>query len=101
MKIPKNKAYAFWGYDKFPFLHCGKVTSIDKGCAYTEDYGNFAFVVDFYMDEKSGSDLQDDLHEMMLEYQQEIAEVRTKHHNILRKRLKKDGLKIPTWVNLK
>jgi hypothetical protein len=40
MKIPKNKQYAFWSHDRFPYCLGGTVIEITKTRAVeTEEYG--------------------------------------------------------------
>lgn len=44
-KIPKNKQFAFWKYDRFPYCLGGEVTEIIKekghlnGCVETKNFG--------------------------------------------------------------
>lgn len=60
-RIPKNKAYAFWKYDLFPFMHGGQVRRItrENGQDYvlTEQYGNSEFAARWFTTEEKGRKL--------------------------------------------
>jgi len=103
-KIPKNKAYAFWHYDLYPYMRGGKVTAIVKGKAgekdhvYLEQYGNFAFYPRYYTDEKKGKALLEQIESLDAEYNEAQKALKGTYIKKLNGALRQAGVKRKPWL---
>ncbi len=84
-KIPKNKAFAFWKYDLFPYLKGGKVQSIGKDAKgeYVTLECNTSFYVEFYMDEKTGQGILHELEEVLALKREEQGKLDRRFNNMV------------------
>ena len=64
-KIPKDKAYAFWGYDTFPYCLGGEVQEIkDDGYVLVKGYQSYKFKPKFFTTLAHGRELKERLDEL-------------------------------------
>lgn len=89
MSIPKNKAYAFWKYDLFPYILGGRVSEIlkekDTGKTYikSSDFSNMSFYPVFFLDEKTGAGMVKEIEELRADKKEEQAFLDKKYVNKL------------------
>jgi hypothetical protein len=69
------KGYAFWEYDLFPYLLCGKIVGSRCGLLKIEGYGEYLFKPKFILPPEKGKELAQQLNTMKLERDTQIGRV--------------------------
>ena len=76
----KEKLFAFWNYDTFPFLLGGEVISMDdSGCVQIKEYGYYFFRPQFFTNETVGREIKQKLTDFEHKHYQAMREMNERH----------------------
>lgn len=90
MEEMTEKIWAFWEYDRYPYLLSGPVKRItDEGYATVDNYGGATFRHNFVLNAKQGKSLQFELDVLEAKFSKEKEELtkiyKEKLDNVLKK----------------